>query len=212
MSAALLRRLKARWSSLMAACRDEIGSDRCFDGIVASYSEPHRAYHTLEHLDFVFAMLDAHAGKAKEPARLAFACWYHDIIYDPRASDNEVRSADRATAELTGIGVRPDLVARIDRLIRATAAHQSAEGDADDALFLDADFSILGATPKAYAAYVKGVRLEYAHVDDAGWRAGRGAFLRKALTADRLFRTDVFEAAYGAQAKANVAAELAALT
>ena len=211
MNPALLDRLKARWSSLTSACRDDLAADRRFDGLVASYGEPHRAYHTLAHLDFVFAMLDTHAAGAREPDRLAFACWYHDVIYDPRASDNEARSADRATAELTALGVKPTLVMRIDRLIRATAAHQSAEADADDALFLDADFSVLGAPPETYAAYVKGVRFEYAHVDDAGWRAGRGGFLRKALAAERLFRTDVFEAAYGAQAKANIAAELEAL-
>ncbi|MFT3808912.1 MAG: hypothetical protein QM698_03275 [Micropepsaceae bacterium] len=211
MMKALIDRLRARWFSLTSSCRDDNGSDRCIEGLIASYSEPHRAYHTLAHLDFVFAMLDAHAAKAREPARLAFACWYHDVIYDPRAADNEARSAERATEELTAIGVMPDVVKRIDRLIRATATHQTADADSDDALFLDADFSILGAAPEIYAAYVKGVRFEYGHVDDAGWKAGRGAFLKKALAAGRLFRTDVFETAYGAQARANVTAELKAL-
>lgn len=81
----------------------------------------------------------------------------------------------------------------------------------DDSTFLDADFAILGAPPETYRAYVAGARFEYAHVDEAAWRAGRGAFLSGALAAPRLFRTDGFEDAYGAQARINVAAELKAL-
>lgn len=209
--AALIRRLKERWIGLTAASRDDAGCERCFDGLVASYTEPHRAYHTLVHLDAVFAMLDRHVPHLGDKSWLEFACWYHDVVYDPRAKDNEDRSAVRASVELLSIGVLPDVVARVAALIRATAHHQSAEADADDALFLDADFSILGAPPEAYRAYVQGVRFEYAHVDDAGWRAGRGAFLKGALAAPRIFRTDAFETAYGAQARSNAAAELAAL-
>lgn len=209
--AALIRRLKDRWISLTAASRDDLGCERCFDGLVASYSEPHRAYHTLTHLEFVFAMLDRHVVGLREKGWLAFACWYHDVIYDPRAKDNEDRSAVRAAEEMLSIGVLPEVVARAASLIRATAHHQTAQADADDALFLDADFSILGAAPEAYRTYVDGVRYEYGHVDEAGWRAGRGAFLKQALAAPRLFRTEVFERAYGAQARANAAAELTAL-
>lgn len=208
---ACLARLRARWRDHTAGL-DARRADAAFDGIVAAYSEPHRAYHTLAHLDFLFARLDEHAGDAAEPARLAFAAWYHDIIYDTARSDNEARSAERAETELAALGLEAGLVARIAALIRATAAHQAGGSDRDDALFLDADFAILGADPETYRRYAAEVRREYARLDDATWRAGRGAFLRKALTQTRFFLTDRFEATYGAAARANIAAELAALT
>lgn len=56
--------------------------------------EPHRHYHTLKH---VKEMLRHYDGSSRE---LIAAIWLHDIIYDPRASDNEERSADQARADL----------------------------------------------------------------------------------------------------------------
>ncbi len=206
----LADRLKRRWREHTAGY-DQARAEGLFQGILAAYSEPHRAYHTLTHLDFLFARLDEHGGDAGEPLRPAFAAWYHDVIYDPLAADNEARSAERAERELEGLGVEAALIARIARLIRATAAHQAGGSDGDDAVFLDADFAILGADGEAYAAYVAGVRREYARFDDAAWRAGRSGFLKAALSRPRIFLTDRFEAAYGAQARANIAGELAEL-
>ena len=73
---------------------------------------------------------------------------------------------------------------------------------------LCADFAILGAPEDEYRQYVTDVRAEYAHVDDAGWKAGRGAFLKRIAAAPRIFRTGIFEGEYAEQARANIAAEL----
>ncbi len=211
--AGLIDRLHARWrTDLEALGLSPDSGEVAFAGIVSSYTEPHRAYHTLEHLDFLFARLDAHTSRGDAWPRLAFAGWYHDVIYDPQAGDNEARSADRAVAELGALGVAQPLRDRIAALILATASHAKGRADHDDDIFLDADFAILGADPERYRRYVAGVRFEYSVFDDAAWRKGRGAFLRCALAQARFFRTDIFEQAYGAQARANIAAELAALS
>lgn len=205
--------LHARWRSDLEVLK--LRPDRAeaaFAGIVRSYTEPHRTYHTLEHLHFLFARLDAHASRGDVWPRLAFSGWYHDVIYDPQARDNETRSADRAVAELAALGVAQPVLDRIAALILATASHAKGGVDQDNDIFLDADFVILGAAPERYRRHVNGVRFEYRALDDAAWRNGRSAFLRGALTQARFFRTDVFEQAYGAQARANIAAELTALS
>ena len=69
----------------------------------------------------------------------------------------------------------------------ATMAHDPA--DADEAVLLDADLSILGAAPATYDRYVAAVREEYAHVDDAGWRAGRSGVLRGFLDRPQIYAT-----------------------
>lgn len=207
-------KLKTRWlvDTRSIGCADAALAEKLFDRLAACYGEAHRAYHTLDHLDDLFAKLTLHAAEAVEPLRLAFAAWYHDIVYVAGARDNEERSAERAREDLAAMDAEAGLVARVMRLIRATASHTTAKGDGDDLVFLDADFSILGSAPDAYLRYVAAVRKEYADIDDAAWRNGRGAFLALAIGQPRVFRTEIFETAYGARARANMKTELQSLT
>jgi predicted metal-dependent HD superfamily phosphohydrolase len=99
-------------------------------------------------------------------------------------------------------------------LIRATAGHlhDGAAESGDASLLLDADLAILGADPGAYQAYVNGVRAEYDHVDDDQWMQGRTAVLRHFLDRSRLFVTEHMVDALEHRARANIEAELAALS
>jgi predicted metal-dependent HD superfamily phosphohydrolase len=202
--------LKARWRThvqmLGNFSPDIVG--RTFDNLCASYSEPNRRYHTLNHLTALFDCLELHADEIGDPARVAFAAWYHDIVYDPRRSDNEAKSAERAMKELDDLGAGGELRSHVVQLILATKNHMAGGRDYDDEIFLDADFAILGAPEEAYRHYVRDVRAEYAHVGDAEWKTNRGAFLKKIAAAPRIFRTGIFEGAYGDQARANIAWEM----
>ena len=68
-----------------------------------------------------------------------------------------------------------------------------------------------GSPPAIYDAYSRGVREEYLWAPDEIYKPGRSAFLRGAIVRDRLFRTEAFETKFGAQARVNMARELAAL-
>ena len=59
--------------------------DAAYADLVARYQEPHRRYHTLEH---IMEVLERVTGTEVE-----LACWFHDVIYDTKASDSEARSA-----------------------------------------------------------------------------------------------------------------------
>jgi predicted metal-dependent HD superfamily phosphohydrolase len=210
---AIIDGLKARWRTHVQMLGNfEAGLvGRTFDNLCAAYSEPHRRYHTLSHLVWLFDCLERHAEEIGDPARVAFACWYHDIVYDPRRSDNEAKSAERAIKELDALRAASDLRSHVMQLIIATKDHTAGGRDYDDDIFLDADFAILGSPESEYRDYVRNVRAEYAHVDDAGWKAGRGAFLKKIAAAPRIFRTGVFEGEYAEQARANITWEMRAL-
>lgn len=202
--------LKARWRThvqMLGNFNAEIVG-RTFDNLCKSYSEPHRRYHTLAHLTQLFDCLETHGEEIGDGPRVAFACWYHDIVYDPRRQDNEAKSAERAMKELDDLGADGALKSHVVQLILATKNHAQGGRDYDDDIFLDADFSILGAPEAAYREYAANVRAEYAHVDDAGWKAGRGAFLKKTAGAPRIFRTGIFEGEYAEQARKNIAWEL----
>lgn len=189
--------------------------DGYVDALLARYREPHRYYHTTTHIMMVIRHVhDVSAMSQRQPpAELVAAALYHDAIYDPRAGDNEARSAALASTDLAEIGWSFERRASVAALIDATASHVAAGNDltADTAILLDADLAILGSEPRAYQAYVHGVRAEYFFVDEPRWRAGRGRVLRDFLHRGRIFATDYMYAELEHRARANIAAELAML-
>ena len=80
------------------------------------------------------------------------------------------------------------------------------------ALLDDADLAILASPPERYAEYVAGVRAEYAHVPEAAFRAGRRQILQGFLDRPRIYRTPAAYDAWEATARAQVAAEVRALS
>ena len=160
--------------------------------VVLRLSEPWRRYHTVAH---VASMLRSHRdgvarGAWQQDDAVELAAWYHDAVYEPGARDNEVRSAellDAAWASFPDAG----MVRRARRLVLATADHLLGHPP-DLWVFLDLDLEVLAAERDAYDAYVAGVRVEHAHVDDRSWALGRSGMLRRFLTAGRIYRTSDF--------------------
>jgi len=206
----LTEQLAMEWRADMTALHaPPEAAEIAFEDIVARHSEPHRRYHGLSHLTALFDLLERHAPDIAPGSAARLAVWWHDAIYDPKASDNEERSAHLARTTLQDLRTREALVDETAELILKTKRHwdsgrASAAGDA----FLDADIAILGASPAVYDAYAAGVRREYGWASDELYRHGRSAFLQSALARERYFRTDGFEIAYGAQARENMANEL----
>jgi predicted metal-dependent HD superfamily phosphohydrolase len=75
----------------------------------------------------------------------------------------------------------------------------------------DIDLTILSAPATEFDAYDRAIRLEYAHVGDAEYRAGRGALLRSFLARPRIFLTDRLHAEREAAARANIDRAIARL-
>lgn len=199
------------------AWRHAAGADHdgLIDALLLRYSEPHRRYHTATHIMMVVRHVHEVAAIAEqEPApELIAAALYHDAIYDPRADDNEARSAELAVRDLTAVGWTSEQCSTVAAMIVATAGHVGTTdaGTAQTAILLDADLAILGADPRAYQAYVNGVRAEYSFVDDDQWRAGRGRVLQGFLDRQRIFVTEYMCTELEHRARANIEAELATL-
>lgn len=174
-----------------------------------AHSAPGRFYHNLEHVTecLAFVGMCQQAGrKIDDLAAVEWALWFHDAVYDPRAQDNEERSAALATELLTDAGLPPASVARVASSILATRTHLHGP-DRDERVVVDADLGCLGVPPPRYSSYVNGVRREYAHLSDAQWTAGRAKFLRSLLEREQLYATDVGKS-LEQQARANLSHEL----
>jgi predicted metal-dependent HD superfamily phosphohydrolase len=180
------------------------------------YGEPHRRYHTLDHVAAVRQLTcellgDGIVGNVIADGggvAVRLAVWYHDAIYDPRSSTNEADSAAFARAELAALGLGSVVLDDMERLVLATAKHNPAA--ADEAVLLDADLAIFAAPPASYQAYVAAIRFEYNFVGDAAWRVGRAAVLRSFLDRDVIFHTEAMKP-LERQARSNLTSELSTL-
>jgi predicted metal-dependent HD superfamily phosphohydrolase len=199
--------LHAEWSSTMSALGIDLShSLPLLESLLASYTEPHRHYHTIEHLEEVFHTL-REGGEPCSPA-LVLAVFFHDAVYDPRRQDNEEVSADYALDSLVSIGLAREAAEGVKRLVECTASHRPLDGDRDSILLLDADLAILASTPDRYRRYSDAIRREYDWISDDDYRKGREAVLRRFLERDRIFHERGDERA----ARRNLANEIALLT
>ena len=178
-----------------------------FDRLVSAHEEPHRHYHTLEHVGEVLRVAGRLA--ATSPGAVALAAWFHDAVYDPTRHDNEERSAELAARELTALNVDAATVEAVAKLVRATAhlGDGAAPEDADARALLDADLAILGAAPVRYERYARDIRREYAHVPDGDYARGRVAVLERFLARPWLYFDARMVLEGDGPARANLAAE-----
>lgn len=183
--------------------------------IAVRYNETQRAYHTLNHLKQLFGQFEQIKPCLHEPHLIALALYYHDVIYDPRRSDNELKSAEYAIEALR-CSLSEDQCQPIYTLIMMTATHQMdtlAHEDkiSDAAYLLDMDLSILGVPWSEYQVYAQAVRQEYVHVTKENYRVGRIAVLEKLLAHSSLYLTAYYHKRLEEQARKNIKREISLL-
>ena len=182
--------------------------------LIECYQGSYRRYHTLEHLGQVLDVVDELAEAAEDLKAVRYAAWFHDAVYvigTASELSNEERSAQLAEAVLRKIGEPEELVREVARLVRLTERHKPAPDDRNGAVLCDADLAILGGDAEAYARYREQIRAEYRRIPEPDFRKGRAAILRDLLAQPRIYRTQPAFDRYEQAARANLAAEIAAL-
>lgn len=174
-----------------------------------------RGYHAWSHPLDMLRTMDTIPSPLRD--RLAFICSVvtHDVVYDPRRSDNEELSAQFAEGRLAGL-VPAETLARTARMNRATARHRPQEGlSADDLFdtmhFLDLDLSILGAAEDRFQHYEAGVRYEYRHVEWETFATRRADILEGFLRRETIYLTDWGRRSFEEAARHNMARSIETL-
>ncbi|MFH5878862.1 DUF4031 domain-containing protein [Arthrobacter sp. NA-172] len=201
-SKALTLPLLVRWNSTLPG-HEELGFE-----LLERWGEEHRKYHSRTHLLAVLEALDVLTEPALPAPSVTLAAWFHDAVYEGIAGQDEEESAKLAEDRLATAGLPTAVVAEVARLVRLTSTHSPDMGDATGALLCDADLSILGAEPTAYARYLAAVREDYAHVSDADFAAGRATVVRQLLALDPLFHSERAKSLWLDAARRNLGAEL----
>lgn len=184
-----------------------------FDTVMAAWGEPHRRYHTEQHLHETLALLARWTCGQPWPCTVALALFFHDLVYAPGRADNEERSAALARQLLPMAQLPAALAEEVAALVLATR-HEAAPASEPARLLVDVDLAILGAPAARYAEYTRQVREEYAEVSDAVFYPRRLRLLQGFLarTAQQgLFHTAVGRRERQAQAQHNLTQEIAAL-
>ncbi len=205
-----ITRHQANWHTVWRALVGRPAPEGLLAALTERYSEPHRHYHTLEHLDACLRHLAALAQPLEQPHEVALALWFHDAIYAIGASDNELRSADWARQALLAAGGAADAAQRVHASIMVTRHDQPAQ-TSDQHILLDVDLAILGAAPAVFDAYERQIEAEYQSVPRAAFRGNRRRILQGFLDRPRIYHSAPFLATREAQARANLERSIRAL-
>ncbi|MBI3438331.1 MAG: metal-dependent phosphohydrolase [Proteobacteria bacterium] len=195
--------LLQRWRALAGAGADDVG-----EALIRAWDEPQRHYHARSHLIWLLDEVDRRLALIQNAAFVRYAIWFHDAIYQPGRSDNEVRSADWAREALKS---EPSLASHVGAVIEQTGSHWMGEAEDDAALFLDMDIAILGAEREVYRQYAVQIRTEFAQFPEAAYIAGRSTFLKGAIEREVLFRTPLYRDNLDVSARENMRRELSEL-
>lgn len=178
--------------------------------LIAAYAEPQRHYHTARHLDDCLAKLDESSHLAEDAGEVELALWFHDAVYNPLKTGNELASAEWATRFLREAGAEPGRIERVHALIMAT--QHSVPATTDDAkLLVDIDLSILGAYEADYAEFERNVRREYRWVPYFLYRKKRREILQSFLDRARIYNLTPFQERFESRARDNLQQAIAAL-
>lgn len=189
---------QATWAGLRLTPRPGLLAE-----LLQRYAEPHRQYHSTQHLLECLGHSPRIQALAAHPAEVLVALWFHDAIYDTQRHDNEALSAEWARQALREAGGDDALAERVARLVMATQ-HRAEPVNLDEQVLVDCDLSILGAASHRFAQYEAQIQAEYAWVPAPLFAEKRREVLAGFLARPRLYATQAFRDLYDAPARANL--------
>ncbi len=195
--------MKENFTNLWNRIKAQNSAEKEFARLKTMYSESHRFYHNLAHINSCLTELGSAQQLVQQPDLVEFAIWYHDVIYNPKAKYNEEKSAQLAYGVCLAAKIPEDFANRTKDLILATK-HDAVPRGIDARLMIDVDLSILGKSPEEFDKYERDIRREYSWVSEDQFRQGRSAILQMFLNRYSIYLTDFFKGKYESQARANL--------
>lgn len=192
-----------------------------------------RFYHGVGHLALLWRrhrLYAADAGLTAPDLETLIACAiaYHDCVLVSGRRDNEERSAETWMRASAGTPLTDEDRNWVADTIRATSDHLADPEASETSLaeiapqrpttlarlrariwVLDLDLTPLGESAADFDANTDRLRREVPHLAESEWDAGRLAFLRRFSQAPQIYRSPTLAAIFEAQARANIARQLA---
>ncbi|MEM7562350.1 MAG: hypothetical protein AAF353_04770 [Pseudomonadota bacterium] len=197
-----LNRFSKLWqSSLLPQAPDQ--SEQIYARLAAAYSEPHRYYHTMDHINYCLGQLDLCRSEVDNADAIEMAIWFHDVIYQPGNPDDERQSA-ALYADLAK-GVHSDhFISQVYEMIIATIHDGESLQHSDNKYMVDIDLSSFALDWDAFVQDSENLRLENPHVEAGEYQRRQKKFRESLLARERFFYTDFFHQRYEQQARKNL--------
>ncbi|MCH6583732.1 MAG: hypothetical protein IH808_12115 [Proteobacteria bacterium] len=194
-------RFVALWNRCFADAEGE-GPATIYVDLVRRYSEPHRRYHTCDHIAHCLKQFDLAADLMDNCDAVEMGLWFHDAIYEPGAADNELESA-QLFEEITN-DKQSLLKQSVYDLIMVTK-HPEHPKCLDEKFMVDIDLSSFALPWGVFIQDSQAVREEFSHLPDERFFAGHLKFLNSLVRRPTFFFTDFFQTRYEAIARKNIA-------
>lgn len=181
---------------------ESAAAEAVYGRLIELYGEPHRHYHTLNHIRHCLREFDRAAALMDDPDAVEMALWFHDAIYQPGAGDNERRSAD-LFRQWTDGRLNLAFQQRVDTLIMATT-HREPPDWQDAGFVVDIDLSSFGLPWEMFERDGHLIRAEFAGVTDEQYYSGHLRFLQALQGRPTVFSTAFFQQRYELVARENL--------
>lgn len=202
-----------------------INIDCIFHKLMSAYSSQYRFYHSISHVKNVLNELDniwqnipccdifSDVNNREKYYRILYlSIWFHDAVYIPGSSSNEIESADLAASELQNLNIPEIEIKIICENILSTINHKPISELEVCNFFLDLDLSILGQNEDIYLEYSDNIRKEYAFVDENIYNQKRREILLNFIGRNSLYYTKIFREKYETKARKNIEIEIKKLS
>ncbi len=195
---------RQRWMELVEFLGgSKLASQQWFDRLARCYQEPHRRYHTFQHLEECLEELDEIEGDEERLALIEVALWFHDAVCQPGSATNATLSASLAKEFLLECQASDSVIEFVHDMILSTQDHL-AKDDPDAAIMIALDLNIFARSPQRYAAYEKQLREESASVPFTEYAAQRIAWLQGFLDRPVIYESETMRDIYEDQARFNL--------
>ncbi|MDD7465721.1 MAG: hypothetical protein PUK59_05775 [Actinomycetaceae bacterium] len=188
----------------------------CYEKLVQLWSKSDRHHHDIRHLIDMLRRVDTLAPETPHADWVRLAAWFHGIVfstsdlavYTRNGGEDELASAKVAQEYLTNLGVTPDVVRAVSKLIvglkkphKVEEATKAGDGDdtrieetstiemidMDQLAIRDAHLGALAVEPQKYRHYLDDIQVEYAHIPFAHFLFARAQIVSKLLARKKLF-------------------------
>jgi predicted metal-dependent HD superfamily phosphohydrolase len=172
--------------------------------LINAYNEEQRVYHTQQHIEHCLTLFDEIKNQLNNADSVELAIWFHDVIYQINAKDNEELSAELFMSMSQEV-LQPAIRHQVYQHIIATLHNGSEMLEHDTRYMVDIDLSSFGLPWDKFIQNSREVREEMSHIPDEEFYPKQCAFQQSLLKHGRFYQTDYFFKHYEQTALNNIA-------